>query len=101
MSREDAIKRATHFFDSGEFFEVLSRRVAIATESQVEDRASEIDSYLSQEMIPSLQGMGFACEILSNPVIPRLPMLAAERIEAPGLLTLLTYGHGDVVRGLD
>ena len=37
--------------------------------------------------------------ILDNPLGP--PFLVAERIEDPALVTVLIYGHGDTVRGLD
>ncbi|WP_044346423.1 M20 family metallopeptidase [Dethiosulfatarculus sandiegensis] len=101
MSREKAILNAQAFFDSGEFFELLAKRVALPTESQNPAREKEIRSYLEDEMIPNLKRLGFECRILDNPVLPRLPMLAAQRMEDPGLDTILTYGHGDVVRGLD
>jgi len=48
--------------------------------------------------------MGFTSEIISNPDSPdesAWPILLAERIESPDLLTVLTYGHGDVVPGYD
>jgi acetylornithine deacetylase/succinyl-diaminopimelate desuccinylase-like protein len=45
--------------------------------------------------------MGFSCRIYPNPVAGQGPVLLATRIEDPGLPTVLGYGHGDVVRGLD
>jgi acetylornithine deacetylase/succinyl-diaminopimelate desuccinylase-like protein len=36
---------------------------------------------------------------VENPVPAAGPFLIAERMEDPSLLTLLTYGHGDTVRG--
>lgn len=42
--------------------------------------------------------MGFACEIHSNPVKNAGPLLVAERHESDDLPTILTYGHGDVIR---
>jgi hypothetical protein len=41
MSREDAIKRARAHFDSGDFRDVLARRVAIRTESQEQASGGE------------------------------------------------------------
>ena len=101
MSRDNAISRAEAYFDDGRYFADLSRRVALATESQNESRAADIRAYLTDEMTPSLKEMGFNCHLLDNPILERLPMLAAERIEDPSLPTVLTYGHGDVVRGMD
>ena len=101
MSRENAIKHIASYFDEGRFFEDLARRVAIPTESQNEARKEEMDAYLSGEMIPLLEGMGFTCRICDNPVSDRMPFLVAERIEDEKLPTVLTYGHGDVIRGLD
>ena len=101
MTRESAISRATHHFDSGEFIEDLTRRVAIRTESQVPESRPYMDVYLKQEIAPAFERMGFAVEILPNPVAGVGPILLAERIEDPQLPTVLTYGHGDVIRGLD
>jgi acetylornithine deacetylase/succinyl-diaminopimelate desuccinylase-like protein len=52
-------------------------------------------------MTPSLEALGFTCKILPNPAANGGPFLVAERIEDPGLATVLTYGHGDVIRGQD
>ena len=67
MSREQAIQRAEKYFDSGEFFTDLARRVAIPTESQNPDRAGALADYLSAELVPSLHVLGFVCEIFKNP----------------------------------
>jgi acetylornithine deacetylase/succinyl-diaminopimelate desuccinylase-like protein len=45
--------------------------------------------------------LGFHCEIHANPVSGSGPILLAERIEEAGLPTVITYGHGDTVAGLD
>jgi acetylornithine deacetylase/succinyl-diaminopimelate desuccinylase-like protein len=101
MTRERAIARAEKMFDEGLFFDLLSRRVAHKTESQNEDRNQEMRGYLSLEMAPYLEKMGFECRILDNPVTPRLPFLIGRRIEADSLPTVLIYGHGDTVRGME
>jgi acetylornithine deacetylase/succinyl-diaminopimelate desuccinylase-like protein len=101
VTRESAISRATRHFDSGQFIEDLTRRVAIRTESQVPESRPYMDVYLKQEIAPAFERMGFAVEILPNPVTGVGPILLAERIEDPKLPTVLTYGHGDVIRGLD
>ena len=99
MSRSAAIDRACRYFDSGEFIVDLARRVAIPSTSQEPERAGALRSYLEDEMVPSLARLGLASRILDSPLGP--PFLVAERIEDPALVTVLIYGHGDTVRGLD
>jgi acetylornithine deacetylase/succinyl-diaminopimelate desuccinylase-like protein len=100
-NRDGAIERARDYFDGGGFLEDIGRRVAIPTESQKEGTYAILRGYLSEEMQPTLEGMGFACRLLENPIEGRGPFLLAERIEGPGLATVLSYGHGDVIRGQD
>ncbi|MEI8633863.1 hypothetical protein P4S72_20755 [Vibrio sp. PP-XX7] len=102
MSRQQAIEQITQYFESGEFLTSLASRVAIPSESQTPQGFPSLTDYLTQEIIPCLNAMGFSCEILPNPTSDdptAWPFLLAERIENPDLITLLTYGHGDVVRG--
>jgi acetylornithine deacetylase/succinyl-diaminopimelate desuccinylase-like protein len=99
MSRAAAIARAHSYFDSGEFLVDLRRRVAIASTSQEPERAGTLRSYLEDEMVPSLAPLGFRARVIDNPSGP--PFLVAERSEDPALLTVLIYGHGDTIRGLD
>jgi len=100
MSRERAIASAFDEFDSGRFAAVMDRRIAIPTESQNPDRAGDLKRYLDEEMIPAFMAMGFKTRILEHPKA-LAPFLYAERIEGEGLPTILGYGHGDTVRGLD
>ena len=100
MSREHAIASAEQCFDSGAFRSVLARRLSIPTESQNPDRADALATYLSTEMQPAFEAMGFRCETLTHDQA-RAPFLYAERIEAPDLPTVFGYGHGDVIRGLE
>jgi acetylornithine deacetylase/succinyl-diaminopimelate desuccinylase-like protein len=99
MSREQAIQSAEKYFDSGTFIADLARRVAIPTESQNPDRVAALADYLSVELAPSLTALGFVCEIFANP--KGGPFMIASRIEDAALRTVLSYGHGDVIRGLD
>jgi acetylornithine deacetylase/succinyl-diaminopimelate desuccinylase-like protein len=101
MTRESAISRATRHFDEGRFIEDLARRVAIRTESQVPESRPYLDVYLKEEIAPAFERIGFKVEILPNPVAGVGPILLAERIEDPTLPTVLSYGHGDVIRGLE
>lgn len=97
MSREAAIGIAEKLFESGEFREILQRRVAMATESRRPGREKELKAYLTDEMAPSLEAMGFATELMSGEKSPA-PYLFAERDEGADL-TVFVYAHGDVVNG--
>ena len=92
--------RRRAYFDEGGFVADLGRRVAIPTESQVEERAPVLRAYLADEIAPSLARLGFASEIIDNPVRGG-PMLIAERREPGAATTVFGYGHGDVIRGLE
>lgn len=99
MSRAQAIAGIERYFDDGAFFTELARRVAIPTESQNPERKEELRRYLLAEMQPSFERQGFRCRILENPAASGGPLLLAERIEDPAFVTVLSYGHGDVIRG--
>ncbi len=60
MSRKGAIRRIGKYFESDGFFDDLARRVAIHTQSQEPDRRPELYRYLSDEMQPYLEPLGFA-----------------------------------------
>ena len=100
MSRAASIALAHAYFDSKSFHADLARRVAIPTESQNPDRTAELNQYLASELAPSLDALGFDCRIHDNPKKGG-PLLVATRMEGSHLPTVLSYGHGDVVRGLD
>jgi acetylornithine deacetylase/succinyl-diaminopimelate desuccinylase-like protein len=100
MSREAAIASATHYFDSGAFRSDLARRIGIPSESQSSERAGELKRYLDDEMKPLLEAMGFTCRLLAH-AKARGPFLFAERVEGSTLPTVLCYGHGDVIRGME
>ena len=99
MSRDSALARIRRHFDDGAFEADLARRVAIPTESQAGTRQAELRGYLTGEMQPALERMGFACTVLENPHPTAGPLLLAERMEDPALPTVLSYGHGDVILG--
>jgi acetylornithine deacetylase/succinyl-diaminopimelate desuccinylase-like protein len=100
MTRAAAIAAAEAYFDEGGFAADLARRVAIPTESQVEERAPVLRAYLADEIAPSLARLGFVSEVIDNPVRGG-PMLIAERREDGAQTTVFGYGHGDVIRGLE
>ena len=100
MTRAESIAEAHTYFDSKAFHADLARRVAIPTESQNPDRAADLDVYLTSELAPSLKRLGFECRVYDNPKKGG-PFLIATRLEGADLPTVMSYGHGDVIRGLD
>jgi acetylornithine deacetylase/succinyl-diaminopimelate desuccinylase-like protein len=101
LTRDIAIQTATRQFDSGRFLDDLRRRVAYRTESQEPDSAERLRGYLDDELTPLLTHWGFTCRVVDNPVLGAGPFLIAHRHEDDALPTVLSYGHGDVVRGYD
>jgi acetylornithine deacetylase/succinyl-diaminopimelate desuccinylase-like protein len=100
-SRHAAIAAATGWFEGGALLADLRRRVGIRTESQNPERAAELVRYLTEEIGPAVERLGFRRTLWDNPVAGAPPMLFAERSEDPSLPTVLIYGHGDVVAGHD
>lgn len=98
MTRASAIDRVAAYFDSGQFQRDLGDLVAYKTESQTPEQAAELGRYLDQAMMPRLADLGFACKVYANPVAGAGPILVAERHEGQGMPTVLSYGHGDVIR---
>lgn len=101
MSRTQALAQTLAYFDDGRFQQTLDRRVAYKTESQDAASGPILHAYLREEITPQLESMGFSCRIVDNPLPGKSPFLFAERIEPGASCTVLTYGHGDVVRGYD
>jgi acetylornithine deacetylase/succinyl-diaminopimelate desuccinylase-like protein len=75
--------------------------VAIPSTSQDPGHEADVHRYLASAIQPWLERMGFTIEIHPNPETGFGPILFAERLEGPDRPTVLTYGHGDTVRGLD
>ena len=99
-NRDRVLERADRFWKSGAFVGALARLIAVPTESQEPRGGKHLAAYLTEHVRPRLEHMGFSVEVLVNPA-PAGPLLLAERIEDPDLPTVLIYGHGDVVRGMD
>lgn len=97
-TRESAIDHAGRYFDEGTFQADLASLVAFETESQNPDQKPELWRYLEEAMQPRLESLGFSTEIFENPDPRGGPLLIGERIEDPAFETVLTYGHGDVIR---
>lgn len=70
----------------------------MATESQNDKRAPAIMSYLQDDLAPALETLGFETQIAHQ---DGWPFLVAERVEDSALPTVLGYGHGDVVWGME
>ncbi len=98
VTRDNAIERAGAYFDDGSFRHDLSDLVAYESESQEPSGAAELARYLNEAMTTRLAALGFACKVYANPSVGAGPILIAERHEGESLPTVLTYGHGDVIR---
>jgi acetylornithine deacetylase/succinyl-diaminopimelate desuccinylase-like protein len=99
-SREGAVGRALTFFDSNGFRDRLASLVAIPSTSQDPGHEADVRRYLTDAIQPWLERLGFTVAIHPNPRDGFGPILTAARIEDPSRPTILTYGHGDTVRGL-
>jgi acetylornithine deacetylase/succinyl-diaminopimelate desuccinylase-like protein len=100
-TREGAVARALDFFGSNGFRDRLAELVAIPSTSQDPGHEADVQRYLDAAISPWLERMGFTVAIHPNPRPGFGPILTAERLEDPGRPTILTYGHGDTVRGLE
>ena len=100
-SRNSALARALDGFDTNGFRDHLAELVAIPSTSQDPSHEADVQRYLADAIRPWLERMGFKVEIHPNPIAGFGPILFAERLEGPDRPTVLTYGHGDTVRGLD
>lgn len=100
-ARADALSAAAHEFDSGAFQRTLARRIALPTESQNAERAATLYAYLSDEIAPALVPLDVRSQVFDNPLPGKQPFLIGRHVEDPALPTVLVYGHGDVVRGLE
>ena len=97
-SRDGAIARVERLFDTEGFQADLAGLVAFKTESQNPEQKPELRRYLDEAMRPRLERLGFACVVFDNPDARGGPILVGERTEDASLPTVLTYGHGDVIR---
>jgi acetylornithine deacetylase/succinyl-diaminopimelate desuccinylase-like protein len=100
-TRQGAIDSALQYLENGSFEAELAKRVSYRTESQKTDSLPELHRYLDEEIIPAFEEMGFSCRKFDNPTGIAGPFLLAELIEGDDLSTVLGYGHGDVIIGLE
>ena len=85
MQRNDCLSAAAAYFDDGRFLADLRRRVAFRTESDTGTPTPALGAYLHEEMSAPLARLGFACEVIDNPVAGGGPFLIARRIEGAEL----------------
>ncbi len=97
-TRARAVVRSESYTDDGGFLRDISRLVAFETESQKPEKRTELYRYLQEGLQPILSEIGFDCMIFDNRDPAGGPFLIGTRIEDPNLPTVLTYGHGDVIR---
>jgi acetylornithine deacetylase/succinyl-diaminopimelate desuccinylase-like protein len=97
-TRERALAGIRDYFDTGAFLDELGRLVAYETESQNPDQKPELMRYLVEQMDPLLRSLGCETTIFDNTDPRGGPFLVGVRIEDPAYETILTYGHGDVIR---
>ncbi|MBY0339318.1 MAG: M20/M25/M40 family metallo-hydrolase [Acetobacteraceae bacterium] len=100
-SRTGALARAAAMFDEGRLKDRLAELVAIPSTAQDPAFDAALGQYLDTGIRPWAERLGFGVRIHDNPVPGFGPILTAERIEDPARPTILLYGHGDTVRGLD
>ena len=98
MSREQVTAAAGALIDSGIFEAEIAKLVAYPTESQAEGRDAAMAAYLSDGLRPLLAPLGFTFQLFEDHT--PAPVLLATRQESTGP-TVLIYGHGDVVRGME
>lgn len=99
-TRADAVAHAAALWDDGAFLDTLREMVAVPTESQEPTSRPALRQYLDETLTPRFKAMDHRVQVFDNPAGTGAPILVADRIEDPSLPTVLTYGHGDVVRGL-
>ena len=101
-TRAGAIARARTYVEDGSLRGRSRPPRRLKTESQLLPASlPELRRYLDEEMAPAFQRLGFTTRIYDNPLPGQGPVLLATRIEDAKLPTVLGYGHGDVIRGLE
>lgn len=83
------------------FEELLGEFVKFPTESENAVHRKDLYAYLSACVSPLLSNLGFEVTIFDNPRNDGGPILVASRVEDESFPTVLSYGHGDVVIGME
>ena len=98
--RADAIARVREHLNSGAFLAELGRRVGYRTESQNPGSGEALRAYLVDDLQPAFAALDFSTRLIESPT-GKGPYLLADYREDASLPTVLTYGHGDVVDGME
>ena len=96
MTRKEALSEAAACLDDGRFTADLADLVAIRSEL---GNAPAMAAYLDVGLLPRLAELGFTTVIREERDGNRF--LLVTRCEAASLPTVLLYGHGDVVPGME
>ena len=97
-TREGAIENALAFFDNGGFEQRLGKLVAIQSTSQEPAHRPDLDAYLA-EIRPGSKAS--ASPAPSTPTRSKASAPSCSPSASRARPTVLTYGHGDTVRGLE
>src|SRR5690625_432387 len=100
MSRARVLDTAHQYFDSGAFKTLLAKRIAQPTESQNPARQAALLAYLEADLVPTFHALGFTTEVFPDHANGTYFLYAA-RLENEHNTTVLGYGHGDVVLGME
>jgi acetylornithine deacetylase/succinyl-diaminopimelate desuccinylase-like protein len=100
MTRADAIERVRGHFRCGEFLAELGKRVGYPTESQNPARRDALRAYLTEDLQPAFAELGFTTRLIES-LTGKGPYLLADYREDDARPTVLSYGHGDVVEGME
>lgn len=101
MSRANQIDAAGRIIDDGSYCKALSELIAFPTVNRGDEQDGVLHAYLINGLGPIFSKLGFQWRILENPNVRGGPFLVAERLEDPERPTILSYGHADVVEGMD
>ena len=99
--RDTALARAAALFDGGTFRDRLAGLLAYRSTSQDPGHEADLHRYLEEGIRPWVEGMGFTVVVHDNPEPGFGPILTGSRVEDPARPTVILYGHGDTVRGLE
>ncbi|MFJ2618037.1 M20 family metallopeptidase [Glutamicibacter sp. NPDC087344] len=97
--RQELLRNAERFVNSGALFTELSQLVGVETVSGSPAHRFAIDAYLDGNLRARFDGMGFSVCADLNWRGTGNSFLRATRIEDPSYTTVLCYGHADVVDG--
>src|SRR3954452_9533350 len=98
--RADAIARVREDLNSGAFLAELERRVGYRTASQNPGSGAALRAYVVEDLQPAFAALDFSTRLIESPR-RRGPYLLADYRQHASLPTVLTYGHGDVVDGME